>query len=83
MLALIVFVAQLVGAILAFVYREDLDNFVTEGLTRTLDRYGGPGSANASITQSWDFIQENVRLVYNDVKRRFACLMSFIYHNIA
>ncbi len=57
---LVVFVAQLVGGVLAFVYREQLPGVVTNGLTSTLSNYGGFSTSDMAITKSWDFVQTTV-----------------------
>lgn len=60
---LVVFVAQLVGGILGFVYREQLEEIVSDGLQMTLDHYGvntDTSTLNNTITEAWDFIQETV-----------------------
>ena len=62
-LVLIVFVAQLVGGILGFVFRDELTTIVDEGLRSTQDRYGvntSISTLNDTVTRSWDFIQEEV-----------------------
>ena len=62
-LVLIVFMAQLVGGILGFVYRDRLDDIVSDGLSDSLDRYGVNTSTNTindALTEAWDFVQENV-----------------------
>lgn len=62
-LVLIVFVAQLVGGILGFVFREELETIVTDGLNRTLASYGvniSTNTVNEAITVSWDFVQTEV-----------------------
>lgn len=60
---LIVFVAQLVGGILGFVYRDRLDDVVSDGLSGTLDRYGvntTENTVNQAITVAWDLVQNEV-----------------------
>jgi len=60
-LVLVVFAAQLVGGIVAFVYRDQLTGIVTDGLTATLSQYDGSTTTNMAVTRSWDFIQTTVR----------------------
>ena len=58
------FVAELVGGILSFVYRDQVQSLVTDGIALTFDRYNGTGTANQTITLAWDTVQEQVRVNY-------------------
>ena len=61
---LIVFLAQLVGGILGFVYQEQLRDFVEDGFLMTLDFYDEEATVtfntNVTITEAWDFVHERV-----------------------
>ena len=57
-LIFIIFLAQLVGGILAFVYRAEAGSIVREGLNDTLVIYGTNTSEGNAATEAWDEIQE-------------------------
>lgn len=59
-LVLVVFVLELVGGILAFVYRDDVQEFVQDGLNATIARYNGNATADIAITEAWDTIQDSL-----------------------
>jgi hypothetical protein len=59
-LVLLVFAAELVGGILSFVYREQVQSFVTEGIGATFERYNGTNTADVAITLAWDTVQSNL-----------------------
>ena len=56
--------AQLVGGILGFVFRDRLTDIVEDGLSGTLDRYDAntttASTIDTAVTEAWDFVQEEV-----------------------
>lgn len=59
-LVLLVFVAELVGGILSFVYRDQVQSIVTDGIASTFGRYNGTSTTDQAITLAWDTVQRNV-----------------------
>ena len=59
-LVLVVFAAELVGGILSFVYRDQVQALVTDGIATTFTRYNGTNTADVAVTFAWDAVQSNV-----------------------
>lgn len=60
-LVIVIFIAQTIGGILAFTYREEVFNFVRDGLNETLADYGQNfTSTDERITDAWDYVQEQL-----------------------
>lgn len=59
-LVIVVFVLQTIGGILAFTYREEVFDFVRDGLNDTMSEYGGDSNRARSITNAWDYVQDNL-----------------------
>ena len=57
---LVVFAAELVGGILSFVYRDQVQTFVTDGLAVTFQQYNGTSTSEQAITIAWDAVQDRV-----------------------
>ncbi|XP_064399863.1 tetraspanin-7-like [Halichondria panicea] len=53
----IIFVVEIVGAVLAFVYRDQAVGFIESGLTSTLTQYNGTTPTAMGIREAWDFVQ--------------------------
>jgi hypothetical protein len=54
------FIIQLVGGILVFVYQEDLDNVLRKSMEDLLALYHTPGPDGDFSRNTWDAIQEEV-----------------------
>jgi hypothetical protein len=59
-LVIVVFILQSIGGILAFTYREDVVDLVRDGLNDTMPEFGEDTNRGESITDAWDFVQENL-----------------------
>ena len=57
---LTIFVGLVAGAILAYVYRRDVDSAVHDGIKKCMDKYGDVN--NTVCTNEINFMQEEVRL---------------------
>jgi len=69
---IIIFLLQIVGAVLGFVYRDQAVEFVNDGLTSTLVLYNATADvatepASFAITQSWDLVQTQVSCQYTHI----------------
>ena len=62
---LIIFVLEIVGAVLAFVYRDQAIFFVESGLQSTISQYNGTTPTGVAITEAWDFVQRTVSIYLN------------------
>lgn len=51
---------EIVGAVLAFVYRDQAVGFIESGLTSTLTQYNGTTPTAMGIREAWDFVQTTV-----------------------
>ena len=56
----IIFVVEIVGAVLAFVYRDQAIDFIGSGLTSTISLYNETTPSAQGIREAWDFVQSNV-----------------------
>ena len=54
------FIAELVGGILSFVYRDQVQTLVRDNIEATFDRYNGTATADQAITLAWDTVQQSV-----------------------
>lgn len=57
---MIIFILEIVGAVLAFVYRDQAVAFIEDGLTSTITQYNSTTPTGIAITQAWDFVQTRV-----------------------
>ena len=58
------FVAELVGGILSFVYRDQVQSIVRDNIAATFERYNGTSTADQAVTIAWDTVQERVRVKF-------------------
>lgn len=56
----LIFILEIVGAVLGFVYRDQAITFVEAGLTSTLSEYNGTTTTGQAVTRAWDFVQSTL-----------------------